>query len=129
MGDIARKVDFSQSKLGDSIRSLENEPGRPTWSTAMPIWLLEPHDLNDPNWEASSHHGPVIVRAPSEAAARQIAEEAFGVKTRFAPGKGQHLPPWQRAELVGAKIIEDTIYSEEGPDEVLEPSFGAGSVS
>jgi type II secretory pathway component HofQ len=89
----------------------------------MPIWRLEPCDLNDPNWEASTHRGTAIVRAPSEAAARETAEKAFGVKTRFAPGKGLHLAPWLRPQLVDAKIIENTIYAEEGPDEVLEPSF------
>jgi hypothetical protein len=89
----------------------------------MPIWRLEPCDLNDPNWEASSHRGPVLVRASSEGSAREAAEKAFGVKTRFVPGKGTHVPPWRRPEFVDAQIIDNALYTEEGPDEILEPSL------
>ena len=89
----------------------------------MPIWRLEPCDLDDPNWEASSHRGSAIVRAPSEAAARETAEKAFGLKTRFAPRKGLHVAPWLRPEFVRAQVIDHEVYSEDGPDEVLEPSF------
>ena len=92
----------------------------------MPIWKLTPIDLDDPNWEASSHRGLVIVRAPNEASAREAAEEAFGVPTRFPPGKGMRVPPWMRSELVRAEIIDSPIYSAEGPTEVLEPSFKEG---
>ncbi len=89
----------------------------------MPIWRLEPCDLRDANWEASSHRGPVIVRAPSETAAREMAERAFGVKTRFTPGKGLHVPPWRRPHLVHARIIESATYPAEGATEILEPSY------
>jgi len=89
----------------------------------MPVWRLIPIDLDDPNWEASSHHGLVVVRAPSEAAARARAEATFGVPTRFRPGKGLRVPPWMRSELVRAEIIDKPMYPAEGPIEVLEPSF------
>lgn len=89
----------------------------------MPVWRLIPIDLNDPNWEASSHRGLVIIRAPSEATARESAEKAFGVPTRFRPGKGMRVPPWMRAELVRAEIIDKRVYPAEGPTEILEPSF------
>lgn len=45
---------------------------------AMPIWRLIPVDLTDPNWEASSHHAPVVVRARHAERARAIAQRAFG---------------------------------------------------
>jgi hypothetical protein len=92
----------------------------------MPIWRLTPIDADDPNWEASSHRGLVIVRAPNEASAREVAEEAFGVPTRFPPGKGMRVPPWMRSELVRAEIIDSPIYPAEGPTEVLEPFFKEG---
>ncbi len=92
----------------------------------MPIWKLTPIDLDDPNWEASSHRGLIIVRAPNEASAREAAEEAFGVPTRFPPGKGMRVPPWTRSELVRAEIIDSPIYPAEGPTEVLEPFFKEG---
>jgi hypothetical protein len=89
----------------------------------MPLWKLQPLDLSDPNWEASSHRGVVIVRAPDEETARAEAERAFGVKTRFAPGAGLRVPPWKRALLVSAERVRDQRYEEEGPTEVLEPTF------
>jgi hypothetical protein len=87
-----------------------------------PRWL-QPLDLSDPNWEASSHRALVIVRAPDEDAAREEAERTFGVKTRFSPGGGVKVPPWTRPSLVAAERIRDERYEEEGATEVLEPSF------
>jgi hypothetical protein len=92
----------------------------------MPIWKLTPIDLDDPNWESSSHRGLVVVRAPNEGSAREGAEKAFGVPTRFPPGKGMRVPPWMRSELVRAEIIDSPIYPAEGPTEVLEPFFKEG---
>jgi len=66
----------------------------------------------------------VIVRAHNEAAAREIAQQAFGVKTRFGLGKGVLASPWLRPQLVRVQIVESPVYPAEGPDEVLEPSFG-----
>jgi hypothetical protein len=87
----------------------------------MPLWELTPVDLLDPNWEASSHRGRVIVRAVNEDAARDKAERAFGVKTRFKPGAGVRSPPWKRPALVKAEVIRDERYEEKGPAEILFP--------
>lgn len=89
----------------------------------MTIWRLIPVDLKDPNWEASSHRAAAVVRAPDERTAREAAEAAFGIKTRFAPGEGTRLPPWTRADLVQAIAVEHPVHSADGPTEVLEPSF------
>jgi hypothetical protein len=89
----------------------------------MRIWRLSPVDLSDPNWEASAHKGIAIVRAENEEEARKLAQQAFGVKTRFAPGAGIIAPPWQRPEHVTAMIVLDSPYDPEGPPEVLQPSF------
>jgi len=80
-------------------------------------------DLDNPNWEASSHRGPVIVRAPNEEKARAVAAEAFDVKTGFRAGQGMRFPPWTRAALVRAERIDDPRFEAEGPAEVLEPAF------
>lgn len=87
----------------------------------MPLWQLTPVDPLDADWEASSHMGMVIVRAPHEADAREAAEKAFGVKTRFKPGGGIKAPPWKRPTLVRAEIVTDERYDEEGPTEILFP--------
>ena len=90
----------------------------------MAIWQLSPVDLSDPNWEASSHRGPAIVRAPDEKTAREVAQTAFGVKTMFKRHP-RLVAPWTRAELVYASHIEDERFDPEGPSGVLVPSFEA----
>lgn len=91
----------------------------------MPIWKLTPIDTADPGWEASSHCGLVLARAPDEAAARAQAQSTFGVKTTFPPGRAIVAPPWQRSQLVRAEIVKDARYDDEGPTEVLLPAFEA----
>jgi len=89
----------------------------------MAIWRLIPIDLSDPSWAASSDRGPVVVRALDEVSARKAAEAAFGIKSRFAPGKGIKVPPWTRNQLVRAEVVDQTSYSVEGSTEILEPTF------
>jgi hypothetical protein len=89
----------------------------------MPVWKLTPTDLSDPNWEASSHRGMAVVRAPDEAAARAAATEAFDVPTRFPPTGGAKFPPWHSPALVKAERIVDPRYAAEGPTEILDPTF------
>jgi hypothetical protein len=88
----------------------------------MTVWKLSPVDLTDKNWEASSHRGAVIVRAPDEEMAREAAEQAFGVKTRFKPGAGVIARPWKRDSIVKAEQIKDPRFELEGATEVLDPS-------
>lgn len=87
----------------------------------MHLWRLSPIDTTDPNWEASSYCGLAVVRAPDEAGARETAEKAFGVKTRFPAKRGITVPPWKRPALVTAEIITDPRYAADGPAEVLFP--------
>jgi hypothetical protein len=89
----------------------------------MALWRLVPVDLGDPSWLASSHRQSALVRAPTEEAAREAAERAFGVKTRFPPGRGVAVSPWKRPWLVAVELIHDDRHAAEGPTEVLEPSF------
>jgi hypothetical protein len=89
----------------------------------MPVWKLTPIDLLDPNWEASSHRGAVVVRAPDEAAARTAAGRAFDVATRFPPRGGAKFPPWHSPALVSAELIDDARYEATGPTEILDPVF------
>ena len=89
----------------------------------MAVWSLIPVDPDDPDWEASSHRGPVIVRAEDEREARRVAAKAFNLKTGFRPGQGVRFPPWTRAALVTAKRIDDPRFEAEGPAQVLEPAF------
>lgn len=88
----------------------------------MALWKLTPVDPADANWQASSHRELAIVRADNERAARELAQKAFGVKTRFTPGAGVTAPPWLREELVTAERIHDARWDENGAPEMLEPS-------
>ena len=90
----------------------------------MAIWQLSPIDLSDPSWEASSHRGVAIVRAPDEETARYVAQSAFGVMTRFKHHP-RLVPPWTRAELVHVSQVEDQRFDLDGPSGVLVPSFDA----
>ena len=87
----------------------------------MTVWRLTPIDLLDPNWNASSHRGEVIIRAGSEKAARALAAEAFNVVTRFPPGTGILAPPWTRPSSVRAERVKDERYPPDGPAGVLHP--------
>ena len=89
----------------------------------MPIFRLRPVDLLDPNWEASSHREPAVVRARDEAAARIAAEKALAIKTGFPPEQGIRVPPWTRRQLVEAERLDDPRWEADGPDEVLDPAF------
>jgi hypothetical protein len=87
------------------------------------IWRLTPTAPDDPSWQASSHRGAVVVRAPDEERAREEAQKAFGVQTRFPPGTAFSLAPWTRSALVRAEILEQSRHDPDGPIAVLEPSF------
>ncbi len=89
----------------------------------MPLWQLSPVEPAEPCWEASSYRGRVLVRARDEAQARDVAEKAFGVKTRFNPGRGVLAPPWTRPNQVKAEIVVDARYEPDGPAEVLYPKL------
>lgn len=89
----------------------------------MGIWKLTPVDPSDPNWQASSHRGAVIVRATNERIARHTAARAFDVASRFPPRAGMHAPPWMRPALVRAERIENPLYAPDGPPEVLDPKL------
>ncbi len=89
----------------------------------MQLWKLTPLDLSAPNWEASTHKGPVIVRAPDEVAARQAAKDKFfRAANKQKIGDPVRHPPWAHASLVNAVTIDDERFEVEGPTEVLEPA-------
>ena len=89
----------------------------------MHIWKLTPVAVDDPAWAGSSHRGPVLVRAPDEARARNEAQKAFGVPTRFPPGTGFAVAVCRRHEFVQAEVTQASQHGPEGPIGVLEPAF------
>ena len=88
----------------------------------MPIWQLEPYNLFAPQWEASTYHRAVIVRAPTEEEARDYAHEAFCSGRAGRPGTGTRVTsPWEYREYVHCTRLPESFYGAAGPCGVLVP--------
>lgn len=86
------------------------------------IWRLSPIDPNSINWKASIYCGDLIIRAPSERRARQIAYLALGIATSRTLGQKIISNPWNR--LVGEATcdrLDDSNYKTDGPEAILFP--------
>ncbi len=89
----------------------------------MPIWTLEPLDLGNPNWEASTYKGKVIVRAENEKMARFLAAKAFGIAIQPALAQIQRITPWYHIGSVSCcQLLPSEEYPEEGEKGVLGPA-------
>ena len=87
----------------------------------MPIWKLEPQDVDSPHWQASSYRGPVMVRAASEVEARRLAAQRFESAAAERAGPDTLVNPWSHEPLVLCTRVLHTGYDEAGREEVLEP--------
>jgi len=90
----------------------------------MQIWKLTPLDLADPSWEASTHKADVVVRAPSEQAARGAAKLAL--RTMVArPPIGAEIPvcPWTYEAKVSAEVLTESDWPADGEVEILDPPY------
>ncbi len=88
----------------------------------MPIWTLEPLDLEDPNWEASTYKGQVTVRAKNERKARFLAAKAFGTTRHATLDQPLQITPWHYTGSVSCcQLLPSSEYSEEGEDDILGP--------
>lgn len=89
----------------------------------MPIYQLTPMNLDSPNWEASTHKGPCIVRARNDVDAAATAHRAFfQAAGRGSPGDKLKLSPWTLPEEIKCTRLTDHPYEEDGPYEVVDPS-------
>nr|WP_321513119.1 hypothetical protein [uncultured Pseudodesulfovibrio sp.] len=88
----------------------------------MPIYELTPIDLSDPDWKASTHHAPCVVRADNERNARLAATLAFFVATGREPGAKLHANPWNQKDKVEAHLVTEHGFREDGPQIVLAPT-------
>lgn len=87
----------------------------------MAIWKLEPINLNNRAWEASTYRGEVIVRADSETKAREIAYSAFVILSEERRGEKISINSWIDSAEVSAVTIRDKKYEENGKEEILGP--------
>ena len=83
----------------------------------MPIFRLQPIELRNPRWNATSWRHSAIVRAANVDRARAVAQRAFS----FGTPTSQSIPPWTDERLVDCFRFDGSGYPEDGPDEVLDP--------
>ena len=88
----------------------------------MSIWELTPINSTDTNWRASRYNGPVVIRAPSEERAREIAGRTFQRAAELEPGETVPICPWDYEGLVRCRQLEESDYSEDGPEAILDPA-------
>ena len=83
----------------------------------MHIYQLSPAVTNAPEWKSSAFKGPVLVRAETEAHARDLARDRYWIASK-AEGR---TPPWSRADLVQAEVLTQPRYPTAGRSMILEP--------
>lgn len=87
----------------------------------MAIWKLEPIDTRSDHWATSMHKGTVIVRAPTEDIARQLATRAFEIKPAQGASLNALITPWVQRDLVQCTSVRHSKFQEDGPATVLDP--------
>ena len=89
----------------------------------MQLWKLEPTNLTDNNWEASTYKGEVIIRAEDLHGAQHIAARAYGIATKRILGKTVKIIPWDYPGLVSTIQIQATDdYAEDGDLGIVYPA-------
>ena len=83
----------------------------------MPVFRLSPVDRDHPSWTASSHKDACEIRAASEEAARALAHERFGRRSRAPAPSARHRPG--RIATWRAEVMEETGQRADGPAQVL----------
>jgi len=87
----------------------------------VPIWKLEPVNLESEHWATSTHKGTAIVRASDPERARDVATRAFIIAVSISPSRNTLFSPWEQPELVACFHLVGSDFSESGPEEVLDP--------
>lgn len=107
--------------LPEGVRP-ETTPEIQTPPRAMHVYRLAPRLLHDMDWRASTWKKPVVIRAPSESAARWAASLAFGIATEVVPGRKVAIIPWRQVDMVDCQKIDDKTWPREGDVAILEPA-------
>ncbi len=88
----------------------------------MKIFKLEPKNLDSHRWNASVYDGIVTARAEDEKKAREKAAFKFSIADEVK-SKAQSTPisPWLLGDHVDCKELNDSKYSIDGDEEILDP--------
>jgi len=96
----------------------------------MPLWKLEPIDLTDRNWDASTYKCEVIVRAEDLSKAQDLAAKAYGTTPHTGPGETTIINPWDNPGFVRTIQVQATDdYTEDGDQEIVYPPEAVTSAS
>ena len=91
----------------------------------MALWRLTPGNApqNLDAWRHSAYWGPVIVRAPDETAAREIAQRAcLEDADAKAPRQEIRFSPWLQARRVACNRMAATAeFAEDGAPGIVAP--------
>jgi hypothetical protein len=93
----------------------------------MSIWKLEPVNLIDNCWRASTYAGEVVIRAESEIEARLLAARAFGKAVEVNASQPVAIVPWDVGNFVSARLLQSSEYDEVGPKAILGPPLAVQS--
>jgi hypothetical protein len=91
----------------------------------MPIFRLIPQHLEDPDWQASTYKGEVLVRAADARHARLRTTNRFGIAGTLPLEDGVPRNPWTQERLVTCTQEEGSPYPEAGSTTVLWPEEAA----
>ncbi len=64
------------------------------------MFLLEPLDLNNNNWKASTCRETILVIAEGEGRARMLADLNFMIAVQTNPGDNMIASPWEQESLL-----------------------------
>ena len=89
----------------------------------MPLWKLEPINLENNNWGSSTYRDEVIVRAVDVSKARDLASRAYVIATNARPDETAIIGPWENPGLIRAEQVQATDdYTEDGDQEIVYPA-------
>ncbi len=94
----------------------------------MNIYKLTPRDITYAGWRYSTFKGKVMIRATTEAQARQLAESAFGIMALVQIGQDPVGTPWSQNSQVGCCIVTNSSHPMEGIAEIVEPTCGPSAL-
>ena len=96
----------------------------------MQLWKLEPINVANSNWAASTYKKEIIVRAEDLSKARDLAAKAYGNIPRTRPDETTIINPWDNPNLVRTIQVQATDdYTEHGDQEIVYPPEAVTSAS
>jgi hypothetical protein len=85
------------------------------------LWKLTPIKLDSPHMMASWHKQYAIIRAPNEAAARELAKADLSIAVEAQPSSDTIFSPWEQSDIVTCVEHNGSEFNHAGKPAVLYP--------